>query len=100
MPDHIYIYPAYLRRKGSRADGRRVSAEAALPEVTVEEIVAAARGLGFTASAETGKQYPRAAHRYEGRVKVGKRPGGPSKTGLLREIARVLRSEARPSVVR
>ncbi len=91
MPDHLYIYPAYLRRKGTRAEGRRLPAEEALVEVSVDAIVEAAHRLGYTARAEAGKQYPRAAHRYEGRVRLEKRPGAPPKAALLREIARALR---------
>ena len=38
--------------------------------MTVDEIVAAARTLGFTVEPEPEKNYPRRPFRYEGRVKV------------------------------
>jgi signal recognition particle subunit SRP19 len=86
MPDHIYVYPGYLSKGGSRADGRRVPAELAVPEATVENIVAAAKGLGFKAEAEPEKNYPRLFYHYSGRVKIAKR-AGVSKTKLLRLLA-------------
>lgn len=94
MPDHIYVYPAYLQRSESRSTGRRVPAPEAVSEVTAEAIVVAAQRLGYRASLEASKQYPRAAHRFEGRVRVEKRPGAPAKSSLLREIARALQAEA------
>ncbi len=93
MPDHFYVYPSYLRAKGSRASGRRVPAAVAAAEVTTEEIVAAARRLGYVAEAEPGKLYPREAHRFEGRVKITKKGEG-SKARILRQIAEQLRSLA------
>ncbi len=86
MPDHVYVYPGYLAKGGSRADGRRVPAELAVPDATVDVIVAAARGLGFKAEAEPEKNYPRLFFQYSGRVKITKR-AGVSKTKLLRLLA-------------
>ena len=75
MPDHFYVYPAYLGRGRSRAAGRRVGAEESVADLTAEEIVQAARRLGYTAVVETDKNYPRDAGAYAGRVKVTKRVG-------------------------
>jgi signal recognition particle subunit SRP19 len=86
MPDHFYVYPAYLGKGGSRSDGRRVPAALALPELTGEEIVAAARELGYTAEVEAEKHYPRAAAQYAGRVKVTK-GGAQTKAAFLRALA-------------
>ncbi|HZY91362.1 MAG TPA: signal recognition particle subunit SRP19/SEC65 family protein [Thermoplasmata archaeon] len=94
MPDHFYVYPAYLDRQSSRGLGRRVSASAAVDEVTAEQILAAARSLGFTAEIEPAKQYPRQYHTYAGRVKIAKK-SGLTKTRALRELAAALR--AKPS---
>jgi signal recognition particle subunit SRP19 len=91
MPDHIYVYPGYLAKGGSRSDGRRVPAEMAVPDVTVAAIVASARGLGYQAEAEPEKNYPRLFYQYSGRVKIIKRPG-VSKTKLLRLLAEDLRA--------
>lgn len=90
MPDHFYVYPAYLARGTSRALGRRVPAAAALPDLTVEAIVAAAKSLGYAAEAEAGKHYPRQFYAYAGRAKVVKKPGVP-KARFLRELAAELR---------
>ncbi len=90
MPDHFYIYPAYLERGTSRASGRRVGAAEAVEEVTTERIVLAARALGYRVEAESGKQYPRQVDRYAGRVKVVKKPG-ISKAKALREIAAAIK---------
>jgi signal recognition particle subunit SEC65 len=75
MPDHFYVYPAYLGRGLSRSDGRRVPEPETLPEVTAEEIAQAAKRLGYAAEVEAGKQYPRDVPTYAGRVKVTKRAG-------------------------
>jgi signal recognition particle subunit SEC65 len=90
MPDHFYVYPAYLEAGTPRSLGRRVPTDGAPAEVTLDEIVTAARALGATASAEPEKNYPRQFHTYAGRVKVAKRPG-VTKTRFLRELAAELR---------
>jgi signal recognition particle subunit SEC65 len=90
MPDHFYVYPAYLARGTSRSDGRRVPTADALADVTVEAIVAAAKSLGYTAEPEAGKQYPRQFYTYAGRAKVAKR-AGVSKAKFLKEVAAELR---------
>jgi signal recognition particle subunit SRP19 len=90
MPDHFYVYPAYLDRQLSRADGRRVPEAEGIAEVTAEEIVQAAQRLGWRAEAEPGKQYPRRFFSYGGRVKVTKRAGTP-KAQFLRSVAAEVR---------
>jgi signal recognition particle subunit SEC65 len=86
MPDHFYVYPAYLARGGPRSLGRRIATPTAPAEVTVESIVAAATALGFRAEAEPGKQYPRRFYDYSGRVKITKK-GGITKGTLLKRLA-------------
>jgi signal recognition particle subunit SEC65 len=86
MPDHFYVYPAYLGRGLSRREGRRLPDLEALTEVTSEEIVQAAKRLGFKAEVEAEKQYPRRFFVYDGRVKVTKR-SGTTKTAFLRAVA-------------
>ncbi len=96
MPDHFYVYPAYLERSLSRAGGRRVPAAEGLSDLTSEEIVQAAKRLGARAEVESDKQYPRRAFAYAGRVKVLKRPG-TSKATFLKALAqeiKKLRGEA------
>jgi signal recognition particle subunit SEC65 len=93
MPDHFYVYPAYLLKSGSRALGRRVPAELSLPDVNLEQIAAAASSMGYRVHAEPDKQYPRQYYRYAGRLKVVKK-AGVSKAKFLRELAEVLRRRA------
>jgi signal recognition particle subunit SEC65 len=90
MPDHIYVYPAYLTKAVSRADGRRVPAAHAPASCTVDQILAAAKSLGFKAQAEPERGYPRQGPGEPGRVKVTKR-SGVSKTQLLRLLADEIR---------
>ncbi|MFZ0829993.1 MAG: signal recognition particle subunit SRP19/SEC65 family protein [Thermoplasmata archaeon] len=90
MPDHIYVYPAYLSKGGSRADGRRVPSAHAPPTATVDQIVAAAKSLGFKAEGEPERGYPRQNAADAGRVKVTKR-AGVTKTKLLRLLADEIR---------
>jgi signal recognition particle subunit SEC65 len=92
MPDHFYVYPAYLGRGLSRAAGRRLPEADAVADATADEIVAAAKRLGFKAEAEPTKQYPRRFFAYEGRVKVTKRTG-TTKTAFLRAVAAEVRRQ-------
>lgn len=90
MPDYFYIYPAYLSEGLSRSSGRRVDAPHAVKDVTAEEIVTAAKHLGFPAEVEASKQYPRQFFTFAGRVKVTKK-GKVSKTEFLRRVAAEIR---------
>ncbi|HTT15259.1 MAG TPA: signal recognition particle subunit SRP19/SEC65 family protein [Thermoplasmata archaeon] len=86
MPDHFFVYPAYLGKGLSRQDGRRLRADLALTDLTLEEIAAAAKKLGLKVEIEADRHYPRQAAQYAGRVKVTKR-AGTSKAGFLRQLA-------------
>ncbi|MGA8542394.1 MAG: signal recognition particle subunit SRP19/SEC65 family protein [Thermoplasmata archaeon] len=86
MPDHFYVYPAYLGRGLSRREGRRLTESDAVPDVTTEEIFQAAKRLGYKVEVETEKQYPRRFFTYEGRVKVTKK-AGTSKAAFLKAVA-------------
>jgi len=86
MPDHFFVYPAYLGRGLTRRDGRRLPAPLALADVSTEEIVQAAKRLGYRAEIEATKQYPRQFFTYAGRVKVTKK-AGTSKAGFLKAVA-------------
>ena len=86
MADHFFVYPEYLEEASSRALGRRLPRSGSVGPVTVDDIVAAARALGFHADAEPDHHYPRQSYRYGGRVKVAKQPG-TSKAEFLRRVA-------------
>ncbi len=99
MPDHFYVYPAYVAQGAPRTGGRRVPAAATVKDVTAEEIAQAAKRLGYRAEVEADKQYPRDVPRGAGRVKVTKR-SGVSKGQFLRllvsELPRVRASGGGP----
>ena len=86
MPDHYYVYPQYLEKGLSRAEGRRIPATEGLVDPNTEEIAQAAKKLGMKAEIEESKHYPRQFFRYSGRVKVAKREK-MTKTKLLRALA-------------
>ena len=96
MPDHFYVYPAYLGRGLSRRAGRRLPEAESIADATADEIVAAAKRLGYKAEAEPGKQYPRRCYADEGRVKVTKR-AGTSKGAFLRALAAEMRRQRPPA---
>ena len=89
MPDHFYVYPAYLE-KLPRAHGRRVPAAEGLSDVSAQEVLDAAKRLGAKAELEAEKNYPRRFFTYAGRVKVTKKPG-TSKAAFLRALAKELK---------
>ncbi|MGD0249929.1 MAG: signal recognition particle subunit SRP19/SEC65 family protein [Thermoplasmata archaeon] len=86
MPDHFYVYPAYLTRGRSRSKGRRVPEGETLVELTADEIVQAAKRLGCRAEVEADKQFPRDVPASLGRVKVTK-SAGYTKAKFLRAVA-------------
>jgi signal recognition particle subunit SRP19 len=86
VPDHFYVYPAYLSAELSRRDGRRVPTAMASAQISTAEIVAAAKRLGFAAEIEANKQYPRQFYTYAGRVKISKAKG-TTKTRFLTAVA-------------
>ena len=90
MPDHYYVYPAYLAKETSRADGRRVPASRAPATASLEQILAAAKVLGLQAQAEPEREYPRQGGGELGRVKVTKK-SGLTKARLLRMLADEIR---------
>ena len=90
MPDHFYVYPAYLQKGLPRAVGRRVPDAESLVDPTAEEIVQAAKRLGYRAEVEADKDYPPRAHTFAGRVKVTKR-AGTTKAKFLRVVSSEVR---------
>lgn len=85
MPDYFYVYPQYLAGP-SRALGRRVNKEVSVGgDITTDQLLGAAKTLGFEAVAED-KHYPRSFWKYDGRIKVTKKPG-IAKAKCLRMLA-------------
>ncbi len=89
MPSHFYVYPTYLKKGHSRAEGRRVAREEGVPgELSAGDLAAACRALGVEATVEA-RQYPREPWRQEGRVKVTKKEG-IRKEAFLKDLSREL----------
>ena len=61
------IWPAYLDAELSRSEGRRVPADLAVADPTVDEIAKAVQQVGYDAVIERHKTYPR---EYEPRGRV------------------------------
>ncbi|WP_247008972.1 signal recognition particle subunit SRP19 [Halorientalis litorea] len=53
------MWPAFFDADLTRAEGRRVPLELAVPDPTVEEIAQAVQQVGYDAVVERDKQYPR-----------------------------------------
>jgi signal recognition particle subunit SRP19 len=82
------IWPAYLDATLSRAEGRRVPEELAVPEPTVEEIAQAVQQVGYDAVIERDTTYPR-EYEQRGRVLV-KDADDAQKSDLLQATAAYL----------
>ena len=94
MPEYFYVYPVYVTG-GPRAAGRKVPQTLAIrKDITLEELLDAAKKLGFDAIIEE-KHYPRAAHVFGGRLKVTKKQG-TNKAAFLKKLSKEL-SKAKPS---
>lgn len=61
------IWPAYLDAEKTRAEGRRIPEDLAVPDPTVDEIAEAVQQVGYDAVIERDKTYPR---EYEPRGRV------------------------------
>ena len=79
------IWPAYLDAERSRGEGRRVAADLAVPEPTVDEIASAVQQVGYDAVIERDRTYPR-EYESRGRVVV-KGAEDASKSDLLGAVA-------------
>lgn len=79
------IWPAFLDANCSRSEGRRVSLELAVEDPSVEEIAQAVQQVGYDATIERDKAYPR-EHEPRGRVLV-RNADDSSKSDLLQAVA-------------
>lgn len=90
MPDHFYVYPAYLAAGATRRGGRRVPAASSVKgEISLDQMAEAARALGYEVEVEEGKSYPRTFWQGSGRLKVQKKGTDP-KTAFVRRLAQEL----------
>jgi signal recognition particle subunit SRP19 len=82
------IWPAALDANLTRAEGRRVAKDLAVPEPTVDEIAKAVQQVGYDAKIEREKTYPR-EYEPRGRVLV-KNADDATKSDLLGAVAAYL----------
>jgi signal recognition particle subunit SRP19 len=64
------LWPEYFDISRSRAEGRKVAKERAVPSPTLDMLVLAVKHLGLQHKAEPDKSYPGAWHEKKGRVLV------------------------------
>jgi signal recognition particle subunit SEC65 len=55
----IIFWPQYFDAKRSRSEGRRIPKKFAIDKINTNDIVKAAKHLGYDAHSEKGYQYPR-----------------------------------------
>jgi signal recognition particle subunit SRP19 len=79
------IWPVYLDRDCTRAEGRRVPLDDAVEEPTVDEIATAVQQVGYDAVVERDQTYPR-EYEPRGRVLV-KGADDASKNDLVQAVA-------------
>ncbi|MFB6107876.1 MAG: signal recognition particle subunit SRP19 [Haloplanus sp.] len=79
------IWPAYIDAEKTRAEGRRVPVEDAIPDPTVDEIAKAVQQVGYDAVIEREKTYSR-EFEPRGRVLV-KDADDASKNDLVQAVA-------------
>lgn len=82
------IWPAFLDADRTRSEGRRVSLDLAVTKPTVDEIASAVQQVGYDATIERDKTYPR-EYEPRGRVLV-QNADDASKSDLLGAVAAYL----------
>jgi len=80
------LWPAYFDADKSRNEGRRVAAEMAISEPTVDEIAEAVQQVGYDAVIEREKAYSRENWDERGRVLV-KNADDSTKNDLIQAVA-------------
>ncbi|MFX0038669.1 MAG: signal recognition particle subunit SRP19/SEC65 family protein [Promethearchaeota archaeon] len=85
----LIFWPQYFDAKRSRSNGRRIPKKFALDKVNLEEIVKAAKNLGYQAEIERGYKYPRSWWEDPGRVIIDTKGKKKSKVNL--ELAKEIR---------
>jgi len=80
----LVIWPAYLDREKTRAEGRTISKKSAVSKPAFDEIFKAAANLGLSPVPETDKFYPRAWWEKSGRIMID---NTEAKNASVRKIA-------------
>jgi len=82
----VIFWPQYFDAKRSRSKGRRVPRKFALEKINNNDILKAAKRLGYEAHYEKGYQYPRTWWDDPGRVSINTK--GKKKTKVLIDVAK------------
>lgn len=88
---HYYVFPAYFEAGRSRQAGRRVPKKLALDTVNLSMIKSAAQRLGLECTVESDARYPSSWWGTPGLALI-KKPAGRSKTQLLKELAKTMKT--------
>ena len=80
----LVIWPAYLNREKTRAEGRIISKKSAIADPTLDEITKAAQNLGFMPVVQKDKSYPASWWEKSGRVLID---NNQPKNTYVRQIA-------------
>ena len=80
------FWPQYFDAKRSRSKGRRISKKFAIEKITPNDILKAAKHLGYEAHFEKGYQYPRSWWDDPGRVSIDTK--GKKKSRVLIDLAK------------
>ncbi len=81
--DMVVVWPAYLDANLTRTQGRRIPANLAATDVTVEMLEAAADAAGFESEVAPDKRYPRNWSGNSGQILLNNREGHKKKRLLL-----------------
>ena len=82
----IIFWPQYFDAKRSRSKGRRIPKKFAVEKITTNDILKAAKRLGYEAHFEKGYQYPRTWWDDPGRVSIDMK--GKKKSKVLLDLAK------------
>lgn len=80
----LVIWPAYLDKERTRAEGRMISKKSAVTKPGFDEIFKAANNLGFSPIPESDKSYPRSWWEKSGRIRIN---NANAKSVSIRKIA-------------
>ncbi len=85
----IILYPAYFDSTRSRAEGRRVPKNLAIPSPRVEEVHSAAKSLGLQAIIDPDRFHSSTPWQKEGRVMI---MDNYAKTSIIRKVSEKLKT--------
>jgi len=80
------FWPQYFDAKRSRSKGRRIPKKFAVEKITPNDILKAAKRLGYEANYEKGYQYPKTWWDDPGRVSINTK--GKKKSRVLIDLAK------------